>query len=68
LVVGFLISGGNTPDYAADDQEWMRWADGNEIKSRIGAFLALLAGLACLHFMATVRSMLGRVETTVRGD
>jgi hypothetical protein len=68
LVVGFLISGGNTPDYAADDQEWMRWADGNEIKSRIGAFLVLLAGLAGLHFMATVRSMWGRVETTVRGS
>ena len=66
LVVGFLISGGNTPDYAADDQEWLRWADGNEIKSRIGAFLVLLAGLAGLHFMATVRSMWGRVETTVR--
>jgi hypothetical protein len=28
LVVGFLISGGNTPGYAADDREWMRWADG----------------------------------------
>ena len=68
LVVGFLISGGDTPDYAADDQEWMRWADGNEIKSRIGAFLALLAGLAFLHFTATVRSMWGRVETTVRGS
>ena len=68
LVVGFLISGGNTPDYAADDQEWLRWADGNEIKSRIGAFLVLLAGLAGLHFMATVRSMWGRVETTVRGS
>jgi hypothetical protein len=68
LVVGFLISGGNTPDYAADDQKWMRWADGNEIKSRIGAFLALLAGLAGLHFMATVRSMWGRAETTLRGS
>jgi hypothetical protein len=44
------------------------WADGNEIKSRIGAFLALPAGLAGLHFMATVRSMWGRVETTVRGS
>jgi hypothetical protein len=25
LVVGFLISGGDTPDYTAADQEWTDW-------------------------------------------
>ena len=48
LVVGFLISGGDTPDYTADDREWTRWADDNELKGRIGALLTLLGGLCVL--------------------
>ncbi len=33
----------NTPDYGATDQDWTTWADDNQWKSRIGAFLILLA-------------------------
>jgi hypothetical protein len=68
LVVGFLISGGDTPDYAASDEEWTNWADDNESKSRVGAFLTLLAGFAFLPFAGTIRSALGSAETTVRGS
>jgi hypothetical protein len=39
FVVSLLISGGDAPDYTATDQEWTNWADSNESKSRIGAFL-----------------------------
>lgn len=68
FVVGFLISGGDTPDYGAADQKWTDWADTNEVKSRIGAFLTLLAGFAFLHFAGTFRSVLGSAEATVPGS
>ncbi len=67
LVLGFFISGGDTPDYAATDQDWMRWAVGNELKGRIGAFLILLGGFLFLHFVGMIRSVLGGAEATVRG-
>jgi hypothetical protein len=67
LVLGFFISGGDTPDYAATDQDWARWAQGNELKGRIGAFLILLAGFLFLHFVGMIRSVLGGTEATVRG-
>jgi hypothetical protein len=44
LTVGWLISGGNAPDYTAADQDWTTWADDNQWKSRVGGFLILLAG------------------------
>ena len=68
LVVGFFLSGGDTPNYTAADQEWTNWADDNELKSRIGAFLALIAGFVFLHFAGTIRSVLGSAEATVRGS
>jgi succinate dehydrogenase/fumarate reductase cytochrome b subunit len=68
FVVGWFASGGDAPDYAAADQEWTEWADDNEWKSRIGAFAMLLAGFVFLHFAGTIRSVLGRAETTVRGS
>jgi hypothetical protein len=55
LVVGFLISGGDTPDYTAGDREWTNWAEDNELASAIGALLTLLAGLVSLPFAATIR-------------
>jgi Domain of unknown function (DUF4386) len=64
LVVGFLISGGDTPDYTAADREWTKWADSNELKGRVGALLTLLAGFAFLHLAGTIRSVLGSVEPT----
>jgi hypothetical protein len=68
FVVGWFASGGDAPDYAAVDQEWTEWADDNQWKSRIGAFAMLLAGFVFLHFLGTIRSVLGTAETTVRGS
>jgi len=68
FVVAWFASGGNTPDYAATDQDWTTWADDNQSGSRIGGFLILLAGFVFLHFAGTVRSVLGSAESTVRGS
>jgi hypothetical protein len=68
LVVGFFLSGANTPDYTAADQEWTNWADDNELRSRIGGFLTLIAGFVFLHFAGTIRSVLGTAEASVRGS
>ena len=68
FVVAWFASGGNTPDYAATDQDWTTWADDNQWKSRIGGFLILLAGFVFLHFAGTIRSVLGSAEATVRGS
>jgi hypothetical protein len=67
LVLGWFLSGGNTPDYGASDQDWTTWAEDNQWKSRIGGFLILLAGFVFLHFAATIRTVLGSAEATV-GD
>ena len=68
FVLGWFLSGGNAPDYAAADQDWTTWADDNKWKSRIGAFLMLVAGFVFLHFAGTIRGVLGSAETTVRGS
>jgi succinate dehydrogenase/fumarate reductase cytochrome b subunit len=68
FVVGWFMSGGDTPDYTAADQEWTTWAENNELKSRIGAFLTLIAGFVFLHFAGTIRTVLGTAEATVRGS
>ena len=68
FVLGWFLSGGNTPDYAAADQDWTTWAEDNQWKSRVGAFLMLLAGFVFLPFAGTTRSVLGSAEATVRGS
>ncbi len=68
FVVGWFISGGDAPDYSAADQDWTTWTDANESKSRIGAFLILIAGFVFLHFAGRIRSVLGSAEATVRGS
>jgi hypothetical protein len=68
FLVGWFASGGDALDYAAAHQEWAGWADDNQWKSRIGAFAMLLAGFVFLHFPGTIRSVLGRAETTVRSS
>jgi hypothetical protein len=68
LLLGWFLSGGDAPDYAAADEEWTNWADGNRSRSGIGAFLIPLGGFAFLHFAGTIRSVLGSAETTVRGS
>ena len=68
FVLAWFLSGGNTPDYAAADQDWIKWADDNQWKSRIGGFLILLAGFVFLHFAATIRSVIGSAEATQGGS
>ncbi len=68
LLFGWFLSGGDTPDYLATDEAWTDWAEANRVRSGIGGFLILLAGLALLHFAGTIRSALGKAETTVPGS
>jgi len=68
LFFGWFLSGGNTPDYTAPDAEWVAWAEDNSQLSGIAGFLILLAGVALLHFAGTIRSALGRAETTFQGS
>jgi hypothetical protein len=68
FLVGWFASGGDAPDYAAGNREWIEWAEDNEWRSRVGAFAMLLAGFVFLHFLGTIRSVLGIAETTVRGS
>jgi hypothetical protein len=68
LFFGWFLSGGNTPDYAAPDAEWVAWAEDNSQLSGIAGFLIMLAGVALLHFAGTIRSALGRAETTLQGS
>ena len=68
FVVGWFISGSDTPDSSAADQEWTTWADDNESKGRIGALLTLIAGFVFLHFAGMIRTVLGSTEARVRGS
>jgi len=56
FLAGFLISGSDAPDYTASDQVWSTWAGDSEIRSRIGAFLTLLASFVFLPFTGALRS------------
>ena len=67
FLAGFLISGSDAPDYTASDQVWSTWAADSEVRSRIGAFLTLLATFAFLPFTAVIRSMFEGADTRVRG-
>jgi hypothetical protein len=66
--VGWFASGGDAPDYGASDQDWTSWASDNQWKSRIGAFVMLLAGFVFLHFAATIRPALGDAEARAGGS
>jgi hypothetical protein len=68
FVVGWFISGSDAPNYMAADQEWRNWAENNESRSRIGAFLILIAGFVFLHFAGMIRGVLGSAEATGRGS
>jgi hypothetical protein len=68
FVVGWFASGGDTPDYAAADQDWTNWAEDNQWRSRIAAFAMLLAGFVFLHFAGTMRSVLGKAEAALHSS
>jgi hypothetical protein len=67
FLAGFLISGSDAPDYTAADQVWRTWAADSEMRSRIGAFLTLLATFAFLPFTAVIRSMFEGADTPTHG-
>jgi hypothetical protein len=68
LLLGWFLSGGDTPDYTATDEEWGTWAGEVGPRSGIGASLILFGGVAFLHFAATIRSTLGSAEPKVRSS
>lgn len=67
LLIGFLLSGGDTPDYTAADGEWTKWAVDSESNNRIAMLPTLLAGYEFLHFAGLLRSVYGIAERAVRG-
>jgi hypothetical protein len=66
-LLGWFLSGGDTPDYTAANENWIDWAASNRSRSGIGAFLTLLGGFAFLHYAGTVRDLLGNAEIRVLG-
>jgi hypothetical protein len=67
-VVGWFTNGGLTPHYNEPNEAWTDWARDNQWNSRVSAFVMLLAGFVFLHFMGTIRSMLGCVNAPARGS
>ena len=68
LILAWFLSGGDAPDYTAADEDWAAWADDNRVRSGVGGFLILLAGVAFLHFAGSVRRTLANGESRVRGS
>lgn len=68
LLVGWFLSGGDTPDYTATDAAWTNWAETNRPGSGVGGTVILLAGVALLHYAGNVREVLGSAERTVPGS
>lgn len=67
LFVGFLLSGGDTPDYTAPDRVWVKWAVDNESNNKASMLLTLLAGYEFLHFAGFLRGAYGLAERAARG-
>ena len=67
FVIGWFTNGGLTPHYNEPDQEWTNWARDNQWNGRISAFLMLLAAFVFLHFIGTIRTVLGMAESPSRG-
>ena len=68
FLVGWFTNGGLTPHYNEPNEAWTDWARDNQWNSRVSAFLMLLAGFVFLHFMGTIRSVLGGVNSPARGS
>ena len=67
FLVGFVISGIDTPAYEASDQTWKSWATDNESNSGLSVLLTLLAGFAFVHFAGSLRTTFGIAEKAARG-
>lgn len=68
LLVAWFSNGAETPHYTAADHEWTTWARNTEMKGRVAAFFALLAGLVFIPFAATIRELLGGSERNHNGS
>jgi hypothetical protein len=68
FVVGWFTNGGLTPHYNEPNEAWTNWARDNQWNSRVSALLMLLAGFVFLHFLGTIRSVLGGVNSPGRGS
>jgi hypothetical protein len=68
FVVGWFTNGGLTPHYNEPNEAWTDWARDNQWNSRVSAFVMLLAGFVFLHFMGTIRSVLGGVKSPARAS
>jgi hypothetical protein len=68
VLLAFFLSSAVTPKYTAPNHDWTTWAKNTEMKGRIAAFLALLAGLVFMPFVATIRDALGSAEARVKGS
>ena len=66
FLVGWFASGGVTPHYDAQDQDWVNWAQDNQWNARISAFAMLLAAFVFLYFMSGIRAVLASVESRAR--
>ncbi len=67
LVVGFLISGGDTPNFDDPVRDWTKWAVDNESNNRAAALITLVAAFEFLWFAGYIHSVLGAAETEARG-
>lgn len=68
LALAWFLNGAETPHYLASNHDWTTWANNTEMKGRVAAFFALLAGLTFLPFAATVRALLGSGEADDEGS
>ncbi len=68
FVVGWFTNGGLTPHYDEPNEAWTDWARDNQSNSRVSALLMLLAGFVFLHFMGTIRTVLGGLHSPARGS
>jgi hypothetical protein len=68
FVLGWFTNGGLTPHYNEPNQAWTDWARDNQSNSSLSAFLMLLAGFVSLHFMGTIRTVLGGLHSPARGS
>ena len=67
FALGWFTNGGLTPHYNEPNEAWIDWARDNQSNSRVSALLMLLAGFVFLHFMGTIRTVLGGLHSPARG-
>jgi succinate dehydrogenase/fumarate reductase cytochrome b subunit len=68
FLVGWFTNGGLTPHYDEPNEAWTNWARDNQWNSRVSGFMMVLAGFVFLHFIGTIRSALGDVNSPIRGS